>query len=622
MAGAKCGPEHIAMNDFRRLYPYIRPYRGRLALALLLLLFVGVFDSTAPTLATPLFDNVLVPGPDSSEGEVISIVQKYVALILSLVPGSMITQLALALLFLTIFKGICVYYANYFLAHLGQGVVMDLRNRLFQHVVGQSMGFFSLNSTGRLMSRMSNDVEQVQEAVSNVLASLFRESVLIVALIVMIFAVDWKLALLSLLIAPLALVLTLGMGKRIRHVSRKAREDAANLNDRLQQSITGMRIIKAFGMERHEESSFYKTAASLFRRNMKAFAILFLNSPVMEVLGVVAFIPLLYYANDRIADGTLTLGLFSTALFLLFRMYDPIRKLSRIHILIQRAMASTGRIMELLDTHTEMADRPNAQSLEGIRESVEFRDVCFDYVDQSGKTQVLRDINLKVERNRVIALVGSSGAGKTTLAGLIPRFYDPTSGSVLIDGIDIREYSQSSLREQIAMVTQDTFLFNDTVRNNIAYGDIDASEERIMEASRAALADDFITNFPMKYRTIIGERGQRLSGGERQRISIARAILKNAPILILDEATSSLDSESEKLVQQALTNLMQNRTTFVIAHRLSTVRDADLILVLERGRIVESGNHDSLISRDGVYRKFFLIQSEESLSSPKNGSKI
>jgi len=607
------------MNDFRKLYPFIRPYRRRLALSLLLLFFVGICDSTAPTLSIPLFDNVLAPAtvPSAGGGQTLSIVQRYVSLILSLIPGRMIDQLALALLILTVLKGICVYYSNYFLAYLGQGVVMDLRNRLYQHVVAQSMSFFSLNSTGRLMSRMSNDVEQVQEAVSNVLADLFRQSVLIVALIVMVFAVDWKLALLSLLIAPLALGLTLGMGKRIRHVSRRAREDAANLNDQLQQTITGMRIIKAFGMEQHEESGFYKTAARLFRRNLKAAAILFVNSPVMEVLGVVAFIPLLYYAHSRITKDTLTLGLFSATLFLLFRMYDPIRKLSRIHVLIQRAMASAGRITELLDTHTEVPDQPRAQVLEGIRDSIEFRDVCFDYGDPNEETQVLRNINLKVNRNRIIALVGSSGAGKTTLAGLIPRFYDPTSGSVLIDGTDIREYTQSSLRSRIAIVTQETFLFNDTVRNNIAYGDIHASEDKIEEASRAALAHGFITQFPMKYQTVIGERGQRLSGGERQRICIARAILKNAPILILDEATSSLDSESEKLVQQALANLMQNRTTIVIAHRLSTIRNADTILVLDRGRIVESGNHESLLDRDGIYSKFFRLQSEESLSGPK-----
>jgi subfamily B ATP-binding cassette protein MsbA len=293
-------------------------------------------------------------------------------------------------------------------------------------------------------------------------------------------------------------------------------------------------------------------------------------------------------------------------------MYDPIRKLSRIHVQVQRAFASSTRIVELLDTHREVQDKPRARSLDGFRDAVEFENVFFDYADQNGETHVLSDINLKASRNQVVAIVGSSGSGKTTLVGLIPRFYDPTSGVVRIDGADVREYTQGSLRSQIAIVTQETFLFNDTVRNNIAYGNIRASEEQIMEASRAALADDFIAKFPMNYETIIGERGQRLSGGERQRISIARAILKDAPILILDEATSALDSESEKLVQQALTNLIQNRTTFVIAHRLSTIRNADTILVLDRGRIVESGTHDALILNDGPYRKFFRLQTEES----------
>ncbi len=602
------------MTDFRRLFPFIRPHRGGLALSLLLLLFVGIFESTTTTLSIPLFDKVLATGSIEAgpAGQRLSFVERYVSLILSLMPGSVITQLSLALLILTLLKGVCLYYSNYSMSHVGQSVVMDLRNELFHHVLGQSMGFFSLNSTGRLMSRMSGDVEQVQEAVSTILAELFRETVLLASLIILVFCIDWKLALLSLLIAPLALLLTLGMGKRIRHVSRKGREDAADLNDQLQQSITGMRIIKAFGMEQHEENGFRKTAAKLFRSNMKAAAILFVNSPVMELLGVVAFIPLLYYAHTRIAEGTLTLGMFGGSLFALFRMYDPIRKLSRIHVQIQRALASASRIVELLDTHKEIQDRGDARALDGFRGSIQFQNVSFDYVDQNGATQVLRDIHLEVKRNQVIAIVGSSGSGKTTLVGLLPRFYDPTAGTVRIDGTDIREYTQSSLRKQIAIVTQETFLFNDTVRNNIAYGDVNAPEENIFAAARAALADDFINGFPMKYDTLIGERGQRLSGGERQRISIARALLKNAPILILDEATSALDSESEKLVQQALTNLIRDRTTFVIAHRLSTIRNADLILVLDRGRIVESGSHDSLMANDGPYRRFFRLQTEES----------
>jgi ATP-binding cassette, subfamily B, bacterial MsbA len=602
------------MNDFKRIYPFIRPYQAMLLLSLLLFSLVGYFQSTTTTLSLPLFDNILMAGKGAAPAEVTKegLIQKYVSFILSFMPGHLITKLCLALLILTILKGICVYYSNYSMSRIGQNVVTDLRNDLFRHVLGQSMSFFSANSTGRLMSKMSGDVEQIQEAVSVVLAELFREVITLAFLLITVFVADWKLALLSLLIAPLALSLTLGMGKRIRQVSRKGREDAANLNDHLQQSITGMRIIKAFGMERHEEEGFRKTAARLLRSNLRAAAILCVNSPVMELLGVVAFIPLLYYAHARIDSHTLTAGMYGVVIFALFSMYDPIRKLSRIHVQIQRAFASSTRIVELLDTHREIQDKPGARSMNGFQDSVEFQNVCFDYSDQNGETHVLSAINLKASRNQVIAVVGSSGSGKTTLVGLIPRFYDPTTGVVRIDGVDIRECTQNSLRSQIAIVTQETFLFNDTVRNNIAYGNINASEKKIFEASRAALADDFILKFPMKYDTMIGERGQRLSGGERQRLSIARALLKDAPILILDEATSALDSESEKLVQQALANLIRNRTTFVIAHRLSTIRNADRILVLDHGRIAESGTHDTLMLNDGPYRKFFRLQTEES----------
>ncbi len=607
------------MDAFRKLYRFIRPYRGTLVLAMVLSLLFGAFEGALTSLSIPMFDKVLVP----AGAQDITFFQRCISFFLSIIPGGkIVTKLCLALLILPLLKGICLYYSNYFMSYVGQGVVTDLRNELFHHVMGQSMRFFSLNSTGRLMSRMSGDVEQVQEAVSNVLADSVREAITLVFLVCVTLLMDWKLACLSLLIAPVVLALTLGMGKRIRRISLKGREDAANLNDQLQQSITGMRIIKAFGMESHEEDRFCKNSARLFRSNIKAASVLFLNSPVMEFLGFVVFIPYLYYAQSRIGDKTLTFGLFAGSMFSLFRMYDPIRKLSRIHVQFQRALASGSRIVELLEEHRELQDRPGARTLEGMRESIEFRGVCFDYVDQNGETRVLRDINLKVGRKQVIAFVGSSGSGKTTLVGLIPRFYDPTSGAILIDGTDIREYTQSSLRKQIAIVTQETFLFNDTVRNNIAYGDVNASEDMIIAAARTALADDFICRFPMRYATLIGERGQRLSGGERQRISIARAVLKNAPILILDEATSALDSESEKLVQQALTNLMQDRTTFVIAHRLSTIRNADMIVVIDRGRIVETGTHDSLLDQDGPYRRFFRLQNEEDFSSPPKAMQV
>jgi ATP-binding cassette, subfamily B, bacterial MsbA len=607
------------MDIWRRLYQFIRPYRKAVIFSFVLLALAGLFEILTTALVIPLFDDVLVKKTQTATLDKIGwlkplyhFVMDFLARCLGLIPGNKMTQVAVALVVLTLFKGICLYRSNYAMSHVGQSVITDLRTGLFGHILNQSMAFFSLSSTGRLMSRMGSDIEQLQEAVSTTLGELFRESVLLVSLIFWVFSVDWKLAALAILIAPIAALLTLAMGKRIRAVSLRGREDTATLSDQLQQSITGMRIIKAFGMESHEEEGYRKSSLRLFRSNMRAAAILFVNSPVMELLGVVAFVPVLFYAQSRMAQNTLTLGMLGGSLFSLFRMYDPIRKLSRIHVQFQRALASGSRIMGLLDTHLEITDRPDARTLEGISDSIEFRDVCFDYVDQSGQTRVLHDINLKVQRNRVIALVGSSGSGKTTLVNLIPRFFDPASGAVLIDGIDIREYSQCSLRSQIAIVTQETFLFNDTVRNNIAYGDVHASEERIMEAARAALADDFIRHFPMKYQTLIGERGQRLSGGERQRLSIARALLKNAPILILDEATSALDSESEQLVQQALANLIRDRTTFVIAHRLSTIRNADAILVLDHGRIVESGTHESLMANDGPYRKFFCLQTENS----------
>ncbi len=597
------------MNDFRRLLSYVRPYLGTLVGSLALLFFAGIFEVLTTALAIPLFDDVLNPGTVQSPKF------QFLRHCLSLIPGGELTRLSVALVALTLFKGLCLYHSNYWMSHVGQSVVMDLRNKLYSHVLGQSMGFFALNSTGRLMARMGSDVEQVQEAVSTTLSELFREVVLLVSLMAWIFYIDWKLALVSLIIAPVALLMTLTMGKNIRRVSLRSRENVATLQDHLQQSITGMRVVKAFGMESHEEKRFLKGNVDLFRSNMKAARILFLNSPLMELLGVLSFVPLLYYAHARIVAGTLTFGAFGGSLFSLFRMYDPIRKLSRIHIQFQRAFASMSRIIELFDTHVEIRDREGARTLTGVHDSVEFRNVCFDYRDASGESLVLRNIDLEVPHKQVAAFVGSSGSGKSTLVGLIPRFYDVTSGAVLVDHVDVREYTQESLRRQIAIVTQETFLFNDTIRNNIRYGDMSASQERIEEAARAALAHDFIMQFPMKYDTLIGERGQRLSGGERQRISIARAILRDSPILILDEATSALDSESEKLVQEALSNLMRDRTTFVIAHRLSTIRNADIIVVLDQGSIEETGTHESLMELNGLYSRFFRLQSLDSLSA-------
>jgi subfamily B ATP-binding cassette protein MsbA len=624
------------MSDFGRLFRFVRPHMGTLLVSLVLLALGGVFEvlTTAPII--PLFDEVLkpvgtpeptadrvlTPGvPQTELGNPAAVtgaippstprLLKYLESKMSLLPGSILTQIAIALLAFTVLKGLSFYYANFLMSRVGQRVVTDLRNQLFAHVLEQSMGFFALNSTGQLMSRMNSDVEQIQDAVSTTISELFREVVLLVALLCWALYLDLSFAGLSLLIAPAALVLTLTMGRRIRKASLKSRENIATLSDLLQQSLTGMRIVKAFGMEAHERERFEKAGNHLFGTNLRAARILFMNSPIMEILGVACFIPLLYYASARIASKTLTLGIFSGCLATLFRMYDPIRKLSRIHVQFQRAFASTSRINELFDTHIEIKDNPGAKELAGVRESIDFQNVTFSYRDESGDSCVLSDINLHARCRQVIAFVGSSGSGKSTLVSLIPRFYEVTSGAVLIDGIDIRAFTQRSLRRNIALVTQETFLFNETVRNNIAYGNPAAREEQIVEAARAALVHEFVMQLPMKYHTIIGERGQRLSGGERQRISIARAILKDAPILILDEATSALDSESEKLVQEALANLMRDRTTFVIAHRLSTIRKADLIAVLHQGRIAEVGSHDQLIEQGGLYHRLYKLQTDE-----------
>jgi subfamily B ATP-binding cassette protein MsbA len=624
------------MNDFGRLFRFVRPHMGTLIVSLLFLALAGVFEvlTTAPII--PLFDEVLNPvgSPAKSDDKALTLgirqtkpsdaatvpnatqpsphkMLEYLESKMSLLPGSILTQIAITLLAFTVLKGLSFYYANFLMSRVGQQVVTDLRNQLFAHVLEQSMGFFALNSTGQLMSRMNSDVEQIQDAVSTTISELFREVVLLVALLGWALYLDLKFAGLSLLIAPAALILTLTMGRRIRKASLSSRENIATLSDLLQQSLTGMRIVKAFGMEAHERERFEKAGNHLFGANLRAARILFINSPIMEILGVACFIPLLYYASERITSKTLTLGIFSGCLATLFRMYDPIRKLSRIHVQFQRAFASTSRINELFDTHIEIQDRPGAQELEGVRESLEFQKVSFSYSDDSGDSYVLSDINLHARCRQVIAFVGSSGSGKSTLVSLVPRFYDVTDGAVLIDGVDVRAYTQRSLRRNIALVTQETFLFNETVRNNIAYGNPSATEEQIIDAARAALAHEFIMQLPMQYHTVIGERGQRLSGGERQRISIARAILKNAPILILDEATSALDSESEKLVQQALANLMRDRTTFVIAHRLSTIRNADFIVVLHQGRIAEVGSHDQLMDLNGLYYRFYKLQTDE-----------
>ncbi|RPI25162.1 MAG: ABC transporter ATP-binding protein [Acidobacteria bacterium] len=593
------------MSDFRKLLPYIRSYLHLLAMSMVLLVISGALEAGIVLMLEPIFNQWSSSGASAQSTQLVRhVLQPLRRLGLN---DQSIPQIALLLVLFSFFKGVCLYFAEYAMSYSGLQVVASLRKDLYSHLLNQSLAFYSRNSTGKLMARVITDTERIQETVSKTLADYARQSILLVAFLVIIFLLDWKLALLSLLIAPFVLVITLRLGRRVRKASTHSQENLSEISNNLQETIAGQRIVKAFSMEPYERSKFDKAVDLLVGASLRVVRTSALNSPVVEFVGYFAFVPFLFYAHYQISRDALTLGAFATFVVSIFRLWEPMRKISRMHLHIQQAFASSTRVFELLETRLEIVDAPDARPLPAFQSDICFESVSFGYKTHS-RSPVLHHIDLKIRAGEVVALVGPSGAGKTTLAGLIPRFYDPTEGRVTIDGIDIRGVSQKSLRRQIAVVTQDTFLFNDTVRNNISYGREDCTLDEIVEAAKAALIHEFVVSLPQAYETVIGERGQLVSGGQRQRLAIARAILKNAPILILDEATSSLDSESERLVQEAIYNLMQRRTTLVIAHRLSTVRIADRIVVMQGGRIVEVGDHESLMSGSGVYRRLHDLQ--------------
>lgn len=514
---------------------------------------------------------------------------------------------ATAILIAYFTKGLGAYFSAFLMTDIGQRVVRDLRNQLFKHTLDQSADFFSQRTTGQLMSRVTNDVSQVQQAVSETIGDLLRESLALIGYAILLFYWDFGLALVCVTGAPLVVYPLVRLGQRVRRTSRRSQEELERLSHITAEAFSGHRIVKAFGAEAHEARRFSLASDRLYRTNLKVTSTVAILPPLMEFLGGLAVVALIWYGSRRISSGEMTQGNFLAFIFAAFMMYTPIKKLSRVNTNIQQAIAAAERIFELLDTHSEVKERDDAKPLAALRHSVEFRNVSFAYKGAES-TAILQDVSFKVSAGEVIAVVGLSGAGKTTLVNLIPRFYDATGGAILVDGVDIRDVTLQSLRSQVGIVTQETVLFDDTIASNIAYGSPGASRADIEAAARAAHAHEFISELPNGYETDIGERGQRLSGGQRQRLAIARALLKNSPILILDEATSSLDAESEQLVQDALANLMRNRTAFVIAHRLSTVRRADKIVALERGRVAEIGRHEELLARSGVYAKLYSLQ--------------
>jgi len=570
-----------AMNTFKRLLGYSRPYFWRIVIAVFGSLGVGGMDGALAYLVEPVMRKIF-----SGQNREIFI----------LLPFGIIVLYAI--------RGLCRYTNDFFIRSAGQLAVQDVRNDLYEKNMKLGLGYFTRNETGILMSRVVSDVTIMQEGVASVITGLFRDGISAISLLGVIFYRDWRLALISFIVIPLTVLPATKIGKRIKGLARQGQEKMGDLASILQETYSGIKVIKAFGLESREVERFKRCNREFYfftRKNIKYEG---LSTPIMEFIISFGVAGVIYVGGSNVMQGRLSPSEFFSFITAMVLVFTPIKRLLASYNNVQRSLGAAERVFEVMDEKPEIVDGPDAGDLGKALGEMEFRDVHFKYDDD----YVLQGVNLRAKRGEVIALVGPSGGGKTTLVSLITRFYDPTRGAVLMDGVDIRQRTLKSLLEQIALVDQETILFNDTIANNIRYGKSLASDEEVEAAARAAFAHDFILELPEGYQTNIGDRGVRLSGGQRQRLCIARAILKDAPILILDEATSALDTESEQMVQEALNNLMANRTTFVIAHRLSTITHADRIIVLEKGMVAEMGSHQALLDNDGLYSRLHGMQ--------------
>ena len=600
------------MRQLKPLLHYLRPYWFQVAISVLLLALVGLFQAFRLLLIGPVFQRVLNPSISNQEISLFRVPgTHHVFHLQALVPDKLHndwTVVAFALVVSTVLKGICDYTGTYLVNYGGFGMVTDLRNDVYNAVLRRSAAFFQKHATGSLISTIVNDIERVQFAMSSVLAEMMQQFFTFFFTAAVVIINGRKLSWILLIFLPIIVGSSRKVGRSVRSTTRKGQDRLAEIQNILHETITGVRIVKAFGMELWEMLRFRSAAKRLFRANLRSVSAAAISSPLMDILGAIAVALLLLVGRQQIKTGYMDLPQFMTFIVAVFSLYDPVRKFAGFYNNFQQAIGASSGIVSFMHAEDEVLEKPGARELKPFEDTIRFDHVSFAYSGDGECREILRDIDFEVRRGEVLAMVGSSGAGKTTLVHLLPRFFDVSSGSVSIDGQDIRDVTVASLRKQIGIVTQETILFNDTVRNNIAYGQPHVSQQQVEAAARNALAHDFILNLPEGYNTIIGERGVRLSGGERQRLAIARAILKNAPILILDEATSALDTESESLVASALQNLMSGRTVFVIAHRLSTVRRADRIMVLEKGVIADSGSHEDLMSHLGTYRKLYDLQ--------------